>query len=244
MDQKNFAVENAVHDLLEHAATYHTGDEEGGDQRCEDPEQSKRITEHYSRLMYRAILNATKNSFMALKKRIGSGASGGFLFIERPFFDVDVELTIPNVSMNPSLDDIQRAVNHTAILILKCSKRLLKWGQSRTDTDEDAGLATYNDMIAKDQIIVKMVLLLTGSIEGTKAQVLEYMESFRQYDWLWKNDMNAEYGRLNYRTAARTLFLRPYLAHFCSFFRHFFAVFSVLTPGFQKVAPEDWEPIA
>ena len=193
MDQKNFAVENAVHDLLEHAATYHIGDEEGGDQRCEDPEQSKRITEHYSRLMYRAILNATKNSFMALKKRIGSGASGGFLFIERPFFDVDVELTIPNVSMNPSLDDIQRAVNHTAILILKCSKRLLKWGQSRTDTEEDAGLATYHDMIAKDQIIVKMVLLLTGSIEGTKAQVLEYMESFRQYDWLWKNDMNAEY---------------------------------------------------
>ena len=43
----------------------------------------------------------------------------------------------------------------------------------------------------------------------------------------------SQYGPLNYRTAARTLFLRPYLAHFCSFFRHFFAVFSVLTPGFH-----------
>ena len=30
------------------------------------------------------------------------------------------------------------------------------------------------------------------------------------------------YGPLNYRTAARTLLLRPYLAHFCSFFRRFF----------------------
>ena len=47
------------------------------------------------------------------------------------------------------------------------------------------------------------------------------------------------YGPLDYRTAARTLFLRPYLAHFCSVFRRFFAVFSVLTPGFQKVAPKD-----
>ena len=47
------------------------------------------------------------------------------------------------------------------------------------------------------------------------------------------------YGPLNYRTAARTLFLRPYLAHFCSFFRRFSAVFSVLAPGFQKVAPKD-----
>ena len=50
------------------------------------------------------------------------------------------------------------------------------------------------------------------------------------YDW---------YGPLDYRAAARTLFLRPYLAHFFPFFRHFFAVFSVLTPGFQNVAPKD-----
>ena len=32
---------------------------------------------------------------------------------------------------------------------------------------------------------------------------------------------NVAYGPLAYRTAARTLFLRPYLAHFCSFFRGF-----------------------
>ena len=48
-----------------------------------------------------------------------------------------------------------------------------------------------------------------------------------------------KYGPLNYRTAARTLFLRPYLAHFCPVFSRFFAVFSVLKPGFQKVAPKD-----
>ena len=52
------------------------------------------------------------------------------------------------------------------------------------------------------------------------------------------------YGRLNYRTAARTLFLRPYLAHFCSVFRRFFAVFAVLTPGFQELARKDRGPAA
>ena len=52
------------------------------------------------------------------------------------------------------------------------------------------------------------------------------------------------YGPLNYRTAARTLFLRPHLAHFCPVFRRFFAVFSVLTPGFQKVAPKDRGAVA
>jgi dynein heavy chain len=54
-----------------------------------------------------------------MKKRLGSRSSGGFLFVERPFFDVDVELTVPNVSMNPSLEDIQGAINSTAKKVLK-----------------------------------------------------------------------------------------------------------------------------
>ena len=49
-------------------------------------------------------------------------------------------------------------------------------------------------------------------------------------DWLayrWQASItdytpdDPRYGPFNYRTAARTLFLRPYLAHFCSFFRGF-----------------------
>ena len=59
----------------------------------------------------------------------------------------------------------------------------------------------------------------------------------------WKENKQFPYGPLNYRTAARTLFLRPYLAHFCPVFSRFFAVFSVLTPGFQKVAPKDRGPV-
>ena len=192
MDQKNFAVENAVEDLLNHVKTYAP---EGGDPWPEDVEMTGRIRDHYSRLMYRAILNATKNSMIALKKRIASSGAGGFLFVERPFFDVDVELSIPQVAMNPSLDDIQAAINRTALFVLKCSKGLLAWGTTREQgatAGEDA--PTFFDLIAREPEIVKNVLLLTGAIEGTKQQVAEYMQSFRQYDWLWKDDMNAKYA--------------------------------------------------
>lgn len=34
---------------------------------------------------------------------------GGFLFMDTPFFDVDVELTIPSVSLHPSLVSRLRA---------------------------------------------------------------------------------------------------------------------------------------
>jgi hypothetical protein len=64
--------------------------------------------------MLQAVLAATRNSFNKMKKRLGSRSSGGFLFVERPFFDVDVELRIPSVNMNPSLEEIQQSINETA----------------------------------------------------------------------------------------------------------------------------------
>ena len=33
---------------------------------------------------------------------------------------------------------------------------------------------------------LSVVLLLTGSIQGLKNQVYEYLQDFRIYDWLWK----------------------------------------------------------
>ena len=75
---------------------------EGSDEPM-DETHAQKLIDHYSRLMYRAILTTTKRSLQIVKKRIGSTSSGGFLFVERPFFDVDVELSIPNVKMNPSL---------------------------------------------------------------------------------------------------------------------------------------------
>eukprot|EP01045_Picozoa_sp_COSAG04_P015970 COSAG04_NODE_1301_length_7315_cov_12.447755_2_plen_158_part_00 len=53
----------------------------------------------------------------------------------------------------------------------------------------------------------------------------------------------AWYLSIKNRSATHTLFLRPYLAHFCPVFSRFFAVFSVLKPGFQKVAPKDRGPV-
>ena len=43
----------------------------------------------------------------------------------------------------------------------------------------------------KDKEVVKGVLLLTGSIEGTKQQVAAYTAQFNQYSFLWKDDLQA-----------------------------------------------------
>jgi len=40
-------------------------------------------------------------------------------------------------------------------------------------------------MIAQDKEIVKVILLLTGSIQGTRNKVNEFLTQFNKYTWLW-----------------------------------------------------------
>lgn len=42
-------------------------------------------------------------------------------------------------------------------------------------------------MIAQDKEIVKVILLLTGSIQGTRNKVQEFLSDFKKYEWLWTN---------------------------------------------------------
>lgn len=123
MASKNLEIEEGVADLLELINTYPL---EPGISLPSEEEQA-RLREHYARLMYRAVLNCVKTSLAAIKKRVGSRSSGGFLFLERPFFDVDVELTIPCVSMSPTLDEIQIAINRCSRAILSTAKQLTVW---------------------------------------------------------------------------------------------------------------------
>uniref|UniRef100_A0A383W453 AAA+ ATPase domain-containing protein n=1 Tax=Tetradesmus obliquus TaxID=3088 RepID=A0A383W453_TETOB len=141
---------------------------------------------YYSSLMYKSILLATQRSFAAMKRRLGSKTATGIFYMERPFFDVDVELKLPNITLNPTLDGIQDAVNSTAKAILQASRQLRCWGMI-------GGPPTYYDLIARDKEVVKSVLLLTGSVEGVKQQVAEYLSHFDKYAFLWKQSLQATY---------------------------------------------------
>jgi len=50
----------------------------------------------------------------------------------------------------------------------------------------------FYDWIAKDKEIVKVILLLTGSIQGTKNAVHTFVESFEEYQWLWNKKISEE----------------------------------------------------
>ncbi|MEW5318622.1 MAG: hypothetical protein WDW38_009830 [Sanguina aurantia] len=178
---RNEEVRRSIEDLLSLVRTY---PRENGEVEL-DQAELKLFVRHYAKLMYQAIMSATQKSLGALKRRLGSKTATGVQFTERPFFDVDVELKVPNVAMNPSLDEIQSAINACTKKVLTTSKRLPCWGIDDRKT--------FHELIASDKDVIKTILRLTGSVEGVKQQVGEYIGHFTKYDFLWKTNLQAAY---------------------------------------------------
>ena len=97
---------------------------------------------------------------------------------------------IPHVSMSPPLEEVQAAINRSCRSILAIAKGLPVWA---TPADKESGRTIF-DSLAKDKEVIVMVLLLTGSMEGAKRTVIEYLRSFKQYDWLWQGNKEQEYA--------------------------------------------------
>tara|TARA_B110001450_G_C17390839_1_gene387600 strand:- start:201 stop:593 length:393 start_codon:yes stop_codon:yes gene_type:complete len=77
---------------------------------------------------------------------------------------------------------------------LKSTKNVQNWNQK--DQPEELREPFY-DWIAKDKEIVKVILLLTGSIQGTKNSVGRFLLGFNRFDWLWKKNQEAELKKFN-----------------------------------------------
>ncbi|KAL4171660.1 hypothetical protein KRP22_009750 [Phytophthora ramorum] len=226
---KNVEIENAVEDVLRLICDYNLDGSSstsgalanvgvpvapGSAQIQCDVEAMETFRSFYRNLFYRSLVTCTKQSLDAIKKRVCSKAGTGFLFLERPFFEVDVQLSVPSVRLSPSLDDIQKAINRSAVAVLRCSKSLCEWGQQSV-FPETARTSLF-ERLGCDTEIIKVAILLTGALHGTKNQVHEYLSAFKKYDWLWKEDMEFRYNQFMQRN--------PLIQDFETELRHFMAV--------------------
>jgi dynein heavy chain len=170
---KNMEIESAVTDLIHQVVSYPFESQIEG-----VPEKDvTKLRDHYNHFMYQSLLYSAKNSMIALKKRIGSRKGTNIIGASKPFFEVDVQLVPPNVSLSPSLDEIQQCINKSAQAILSCYKKILDWGYSSLPREKRASHTFFN-RITKDIELVKVALLLTGCIQGIRNTVAEYLESF------------------------------------------------------------------
>ncbi len=183
LSMRNLEVENAVNDLISIINTSQL-DASVPPVPMEDIDE---VHDHFCSMTYQAYLNCVKTSLNLLKKRTCYRV--GSLKVE-PFFEVDVQLSVPSVRMSPSLDDIQSAINLSAVAVFGAMKRMWQWKQQHLPERERT---SFFDLMGKDIEIIKTVLLLTGAMHGTRNIVHEYLKSFRIYDWLWKDDKELTY---------------------------------------------------
>eukprot|EP00756_Hemistasia_phaeocysticola_P037127 Hpha_TRINITY_DN16680_c2_g13::TRINITY_DN16680_c2_g13_i1::g.182388::m.182388/K10408/DNAH; dynein heavy chain, axonemal len=190
MDIKNCEVEKAAEDVILTIIAGQKGASGKPPDRSEYEHEATTLKAHFNNLMFKAILTTTTRSLNLIKKRVGTrGNRTDFMQVDKPFFDVNVELSPPHVLLHPSLEEVQKAINQSATAVLKCSKFISPW-QGVGDGGE-----SFFEKIAKNKEIVKVVLLLTGGIHGLKKQVMDYLNSFKRYEYLWNLDKQAEYER-------------------------------------------------
>jgi dynein heavy chain len=189
LKSKNYEVEGAVEDLIQTICSYQL------DQHVEpiSAEEIQKLSKYYNWSMYQALLHATKYSLNQMKERI-CGRRNMPKQILKPFFEVDVHLEGDTCTLKPTLEEVQSAINRAASHVLKSTKHVQNWNQK--DQPEDQREPFY-DWIAKDKEIVKVILLLTGSIQGTKNNVNKFLQGFEDFNWLWKSKIDKELKAFN-----------------------------------------------
>ena len=112
------------------------------EQRMKLKEAAQEVRMYFSRRNLETLLQLTKSTLETIKRRVSSSSFN--LYSDREdtrqkdnqvAFRADITLAIPNVVMQPALDDIQQAVNKAAQYVVASSKGVLQWGRKRETLD-------------------------------------------------------------------------------------------------------------
>lgn len=190
LQSKNTEVQLAVDDLIDKIVSYRI---EAHVSHVSQADIDK-LRSHYNNFMYQALLHSAKNSMNSLKKRIASRGGCNILTLSKPFFEVDIHLLGTNVTLSPSLDEIQECINRSAQAILSCYKDIIDWGYSSCPKEGQSSHSFFN-RVTNDIELVRVALLLTGCIQGLRNTVSDYLNSFKEYEWLWMSSKDDIYEK-------------------------------------------------
>ncbi|KNE55648.1 hypothetical protein AMAG_01535 [Allomyces macrogynus ATCC 38327] len=182
-------VENATRDMI---AELQTGMPENlvkGDLRF----SYEKVYFHFNLQNFDALVQATKGSLDILKSRLGNYASTqyGKSAQQKPFFKAELVLLIPNVVLQPKLEDIQSALNKAAVMVAEVSKRLqLAWRKYLEDP-ADVHVAKSPEetaQVANNKDVSKIAVMLSSAVNSMKKDLEAHREQFARFDLLWKED--------------------------------------------------------
>ncbi|CAH1796663.1 unnamed protein product [Owenia fusiformis] len=187
-------------------------------------EECKELFNHFNHKNLEAILRATRLSLDLIRKRAFFSNSQTRTYGESgyndivPFFKADITLAIPNVVMQPSLDDIQHSLNAATHHVLEVSRGIAQWGQARyeevpiavaehhkkkmMDTHEHevqiklvpippSDLKNYYKSIADHKDVAKIVMMLSSAVNSFRENIGTALSQYSDYSFLWETDRDS-----------------------------------------------------
>ncbi|CAK9086371.1 Dynein gamma chain [Durusdinium trenchii] len=203
---KNQETEEAVNDMLGTIVAFPLDPHVRGISESE----IIKVKAHYNWSMYQSLLAATKRSLHKVKERLAARKQSDGSPLP-PIFEVELQLNGLGVCLQPSIEEIQSAVNGGAIAVLKSSKMIEAWDTVTIPKNVQLLLnpnlppvrgsgsqGTFYDRVAQD----KEILRVAWNARNGKD---EYLKDFERWSWLWNRDIDEEHlGHSRYRKFLRT----------------------------------------
>ncbi|KAK3610339.1 hypothetical protein CHS0354_029807 [Potamilus streckersoni] len=114
------------------------------EQRETIEEAAMELLNHFNHRNLDALQKVVRNALESLRKRITSSSMVHYMVDSsfgdskkdsRPFFKTFAILAIPNINMQPALDEVQQAVNKAAQMVVNVSKGISQWSKERKKQD-------------------------------------------------------------------------------------------------------------
>uniref|UniRef100_H3AFE6 Dynein axonemal heavy chain 5 n=1 Tax=Latimeria chalumnae TaxID=7897 RepID=H3AFE6_LATCH len=161
-----------------------------------------------------ALVKCTKLSLDTMKRRLHS-ISSKYQTPKQlskdisliPVFRAKILLTIPSVVLQPSLEDIQGAVNKAVNVILTMAKDIQLWTyahlhhkqqQTEQNAARDLGddsklvkqllLKPLDKQLSEHKDVIKVVIQLNTIISSLKADAVDVLENFSNFSGIWNQD--------------------------------------------------------
>jgi dynein heavy chain len=119
-----------------------------------------------------------------MKDRVCNNSKGGQK--SHPFFEIHLQMNEKKeLVLRPTIESVQGAINNAAKEVLSCSKKIYNWGQ---DDKKESEKEPFYKQIATDKEIVRVILLLTGSVKGTEEELDICKKTFTEFERYYKKE--------------------------------------------------------
>lgn len=167
-------IEVATDDLIAMASKEASNLLTGSRKQAEFMEAAAAFREHYRAATITALNACTQSTLGNLKRRCNSNV---------PFLAVRLVLEIPNITIAPTLDEVQTSINKVTSFVRNVSRSVCAWGQDHAASTQ---LCSVFAEVGDSKEVSKVVSGLDGTLRLKEPELLQAVAGLRKYGQLWE----------------------------------------------------------